>query len=209
MRAGAGMTEGFMDSSIRKRSVTIAGHSTSVSLEAAFWDALKDIATARGVSINALIEAIDEGRTGNLSSAIRVFVLAEASKGAVLKVRKPPKGNDAVRLLDPESAAFGLFLTAWCGYTLIMDHLACGLWGVNQHLKLLRDEWMKRMLDRENRIMDTALVGHTIHSVTFFASTSMLVLAGLVGLLGAVDDGSRHAQPVQLRDAGLARVLRA
>jgi uncharacterized membrane protein len=84
-------------------------------------------------------------------------------------------------------AAITLFLTAWCGYTLVMDHLAWGLWGVNQHLKLLRDEWMKRMLDRENRIMDTALVGHTIHSVTFFASTSMLVLAGLVGLLGAVD----------------------
>lgn len=84
-------------------------------------------------------------------------------------------------------AAITLFLTAWCGYTLVMDHLAWGLWGVNQHLKLLRDEWMKRMLDRENRIMDTALVGHTIHSVTFFASTSMLVLAGLVGLLGSVD----------------------
>jgi len=79
------MTEAVMDSSIRKRSVTIAGHSTSVSLEAAFWDALKDIATVHGVSINALIETIDEGRTGNLSSAIRVFVLAEVSKGSVSK----------------------------------------------------------------------------------------------------------------------------
>jgi len=87
----------------------------------------------------------------------------------------------------PDLFAFGLFLTAWCGYTLIMDHLASGLWGVNQHLKLLRGEWMRRMLDRENRIMDTALVGHTIHSVTFFASTTMLVLAGLVGLLGAAE----------------------
>lgn len=69
-----------MDSAIRKRSVTIAGHSTSVSLEAAFWDALKDIAASRGVSVNALIEAIDEGRSGNLSSAIRVFVLSEISR---------------------------------------------------------------------------------------------------------------------------------
>ena len=77
------MTEGFMDSSIRKRSVTIAGHSTSVSLEAAFWDALKHIAAARDVSINALIESIDEGRSGNLSSAIRVFVLAEVAKPGV------------------------------------------------------------------------------------------------------------------------------
>jgi predicted DNA-binding ribbon-helix-helix protein len=77
------MTEGFMDSSIRKRSVTIAGHSTSVSLEAAFWDVLKHIAAARDVSINALIESIDEGRSGNLSSAIRVFVLAEVAKTGV------------------------------------------------------------------------------------------------------------------------------
>jgi len=67
-----------MDATIRKRSVTIAGHSTSVSLEAAFWDALKDIAARRNLSINALIERIDEGRSGNLSSAIRVYVLAEA-----------------------------------------------------------------------------------------------------------------------------------
>ncbi len=62
---------------MKKRSVLIAGHPTSVSLEGAFWEAFKEMATARGESINALIEAIDAGRTGNLSSAIRVFVLRE------------------------------------------------------------------------------------------------------------------------------------
>jgi len=87
------MTEAFMDSSIRKRSVTIAGHSTSVSLEAAFWDALKHIAAARDVSINALIETIDEGRTGNLSSAIRVFVLAEVSKTGAPERAVSPEGE--------------------------------------------------------------------------------------------------------------------
>ena len=60
---------------LRKRSVRIAGHSTSVSLEEAFWDALKGIARARGVSLNRLITEIDRERGGNLSSAIRVFVL--------------------------------------------------------------------------------------------------------------------------------------
>lgn len=66
-------------SRIRKRSVTIAGHATSVSLEEAFWQGLKDIAQSRGLSLNALISEIDEMRPetdpGNLSSAIRVFVL--------------------------------------------------------------------------------------------------------------------------------------
>ena len=60
---------------ITKRSVVVAGHRTSVSLEDAFWTALAEIATAEGVSLNRLISRIDEGRSGNLSSAIRVFVL--------------------------------------------------------------------------------------------------------------------------------------
>ena len=60
---------------IRKRSVVISGHKTSVSLENAFWDALRAIATERAQSVNELIGGIDRARAGNLSSAIRVFVL--------------------------------------------------------------------------------------------------------------------------------------
>jgi predicted DNA-binding ribbon-helix-helix protein len=60
---------------MRKRSVVVAGHRTSVSLEGAFWGGLKKIAERRGVSVNRLVESIDEGRATNLSSAIRVFVL--------------------------------------------------------------------------------------------------------------------------------------
>ena len=65
------------DSKARKRSITVAGHPTSVSLEKAFWDGLKSIATARKVSVNELITQIDQKRSGNLSSSIRVFVLEE------------------------------------------------------------------------------------------------------------------------------------
>lgn len=61
--------------SLKKRSVTIAGHGTSVSLENAFWDALKSMAEERSLSLNALITEIDKERTGNLSSAIRVYIL--------------------------------------------------------------------------------------------------------------------------------------
>lgn len=60
---------------IRKRSVNIAGHATSVSMEDAFWVQLNAIAKARGVSVSAIVREIDESRTGNLSSALRVFVL--------------------------------------------------------------------------------------------------------------------------------------
>ncbi len=68
--AGAGMT-----ASLRKRSVTIAGHSTSLSLEEEFWNELRKVAAQRGVSLNALVASVDEGRAGNLSSTLRVFVL--------------------------------------------------------------------------------------------------------------------------------------
>ncbi len=60
---------------MRKRSVVIAGHRTSVSLETAFWAGLKEIADLRGISVNRLVESIDAQRATNLSSAIRVFVL--------------------------------------------------------------------------------------------------------------------------------------
>lgn len=60
---------------VRKRSIMIAGHATSVSLEQEFWDVLKDIAEARGESVNQVVAGIDAGRDGNLSSAVRVFVL--------------------------------------------------------------------------------------------------------------------------------------
>lgn len=70
-----------MAGDVRKRSVLIAGHATSVSVEEEFWDALKEIATRQGRSINALIAEIDSGRTGNLSSAVRVFVLRAVRAG--------------------------------------------------------------------------------------------------------------------------------
>lgn len=68
-----------MHAAVRKRSVTLAGHRTSVSLEEPFWAALGDIARRRGVSVNRLIAEIDRDREGNLSSALRVFVLNEAT----------------------------------------------------------------------------------------------------------------------------------
>ena len=65
---------------IKKRSVNIAGHATSVSLEDAFWTRLNAIAKKRRTSLSRIIRDIDETRTGNLSSALRVFVLENRSK---------------------------------------------------------------------------------------------------------------------------------
>jgi predicted DNA-binding ribbon-helix-helix protein len=65
-----------MKSPVVKRSIVIAGHKTSVSLEDAFWKGLKEIASARDMTLSDLVAVIDSERQhGNLSSAIRLFVL--------------------------------------------------------------------------------------------------------------------------------------
>ena len=74
-----------MSQAIKKRSVEIAGHRTSLSLEEAFWRALKRLAAKDGVSLNKLIEGIDRERMGNLSSAVRVHVLERLEAEAKLE----------------------------------------------------------------------------------------------------------------------------
>lgn len=65
-----------MKSSVIKRSIVVAGHKTSVSLEDAFWRGLKEIAGGRNITLSDMVAAIDAARQhGNLSSAIRLFVL--------------------------------------------------------------------------------------------------------------------------------------
>jgi predicted DNA-binding ribbon-helix-helix protein len=83
-----------MDTQIKKRSVVLAGHRTSISLEAEFWTALRAVAMRRGVSVNTLVAEIDAARDaaqpGNLSSALRVFVLDCCRRGEL-----PPKETNS------------------------------------------------------------------------------------------------------------------
>jgi predicted DNA-binding ribbon-helix-helix protein len=89
-----------MSGGIVKRSVSIAGHRTSVSLEAPFWEALRAIAEARARSVPSLIGEIDAARGDqNLSSAIRVFVLRSVQEGAAPRTEIPRTGGAA-----PQSA---------------------------------------------------------------------------------------------------------
>jgi predicted DNA-binding ribbon-helix-helix protein len=71
-----------MKSSVVKRSIVIDGHKTSISLEDAFWSGLKEIARAEGATLSEMVAGIDETRQqGNLSSAIRLFVLEHTRNG--------------------------------------------------------------------------------------------------------------------------------
>lgn len=65
---------------LRKHSLVIAGHRTSISLEDVFWEALAEAAWRQGESVTGLVTAIDASRAGNLSSAIRVHILTELTE---------------------------------------------------------------------------------------------------------------------------------
>ena len=69
-----------------KRSFSIAGHKTSISLEAAFWEALREAAVREGTSLAGLVQRIDQARgSAGLSSAVRVWLLADLKLRAAEK----------------------------------------------------------------------------------------------------------------------------
>ena len=87
-----------MKSPVIKRSIVIAGHKTSVSLEDAFWKSLKDIADDRNVTLSDLVSSIDTDRQhGNLSSAIRLFVL-DHYRNSAMQAHEPAIAHDLIGL---------------------------------------------------------------------------------------------------------------
>jgi predicted DNA-binding ribbon-helix-helix protein len=88
-----------MKSLVAKRSIVAAGHKTSVSLEDAFWQGLKEIARGRNITLSELVAAIDSNRRhGNLSSAIRLFVLDfYRNQLADPKAGRDPEGHLAMK----------------------------------------------------------------------------------------------------------------
>lgn len=90
------------------------------------------------------------------------------------------------RILSPgDLAALALFCVLWLGYTPIVRLLGPG--AINAGLGQVRQRWMRSMVVRDNRIVDSALIGHVMHSASFFASTSLLAVGALVGLLTGLD----------------------
>ncbi|HXD52706.1 MAG TPA: ribbon-helix-helix domain-containing protein [Burkholderiales bacterium] len=94
-----------MKSPVIKRSIVIAGHKTSVSLEDAFWQGLKEIADDRSMTLSDLVSTIDtDRRHGNLSSAIRLFVLDHYRNNTVgTRAETPAVARDMIAIQPPGS----------------------------------------------------------------------------------------------------------
>ena len=86
-----------------------------------------------------------------------------------------------------DAVAFGCFLSCWAGYTLYADHLRRDGRNLFSAMHDYRLRWMKRMLERELRIVDVTILATQMRNVSLLASTSIIILGGLLALLGAID----------------------
>jgi predicted DNA-binding ribbon-helix-helix protein len=80
-----------MKSAIPKRTISVNGRKTSVTLEAPFWDELRAIAAAKRISVSELVSQIENEKShDNLSSALRLFVLKAYQQGVIGRDNRPP-----------------------------------------------------------------------------------------------------------------------
>jgi uncharacterized membrane protein len=82
--------------------------------------------------------------------------------------------------------AIVLYFSIWLAYEAFDGPLRRPR-SLNARMIVVRKAWMARILERDNLMVDASLIGHSIHTATFFASTTVLALAGLLGVLGSSD----------------------
>ncbi len=111
-------------------------------------------------------------------------------------------------------AALILFLVCWLGYGPLLRLLAMRSGTLNDDMMVVRRAWMSAMVHREVRIVDSQLMGHTINSGGFFASTNLLLIAAVAGILFGGEQALRGVAEVgpgevssRLLEAKLALVL--
>lgn len=95
---------------------------------------------------------------------------------------KPVTGNDILDILDFFALAY--FFVMWIGYSILSAWLRTKRLSLHQTLSIIRYDWMYQMLFREQRMHDVGLVGIYERNCMFFASSSLLIIAGLLSLIG-------------------------
>jgi uncharacterized membrane protein len=80
-----------------------------------------------------------------------------------------------------------VFFACWAGYAWFSEHSARGAHGLTRTTQNYRLQWAYRMLERDIRVMDSTLIGNLMTSVSFYANTTIYIIAGLVAALGASD----------------------
>ncbi|WP_312063657.1 DUF599 family protein [Brevundimonas sp.] len=110
--------------------------------------------------------------------------------------------------------ALFLFFVAWLGYGPILGLIARRSGSLNDDMLIVRDSWMTAMTHREIRLIDSQLMGHSINSASFFASTNLLLIAAVAGILFGGENALKgfaavgaEAVPMKILEAKLALIL--
>lgn len=111
-------------------------------------------------------------------------------------------------------AALALFLLCWLGYDALLKAIALRSGAINADMLTVRHAWMTAMTRREVRLLDSQLLGHSINSASFFASSNLLLIAAVGGILFGGEAALKsfasvgaEAVPVPLLEAKLALIL--
>ena len=83
--------------------------------------------------------------------------------------------------------ALAIFFASWAGYAWFSEHSRRGATGLISTSQNYRLQWAYRLLERDIRVMDSTLIGNLMTSVSFYANTTIYIIAGLVAALGAAD----------------------
>lgn len=94
---------------------------------------------------------------------------------------------DFIQTSKVDLLALGWFLFCWLGYSGIVDNLVSSSRSLSARMHLYRIQWMTNVLSRENRVVDVNIVSSLHQSISFFASTSILIIAGVLAIVGASD----------------------
>lgn len=100
--------------------------------------------------------------------------------------------------------ALGWFVSCWVGYALYAGRRTNRRGSLLAALDEWRESWARSITQRDNRIVDSQVINGLIHKETFFASTTILILAGLVALAGAVDEANMLARSIPLLEPAAA-----
>ena len=95
-------------------------------------------------------------------------------------------------------AAVGWYLACWLGYMIFADHSPYRRHSMTAVMSGYRHRWMLVMLGRENRVVDTTIIGNLLNGAAFFASTTIFAIGGLLAALGATDSAIEILQDLPL-----------
>ena len=88
----------------------------------------------------------------------------------------------------PDLLALAWFVVAWIGYAVLLEYVRTAATGLNARMNRYREVWMRRMLDREMRMVDMQIMAALQNGTAFFASTSLFAIGGALTIIRSTDD---------------------